>query len=39
MVAESAPGEGTAFFINLPAKLSSRAVDESPETYEKDSDR
>lgn len=36
MVAESKPGEGTAFFINLPAKLSTRAVSESPETHEKD---
>jgi len=39
MVAESQPGEGTAFFINLPAKLSSRAVDGVPDSDEKDPSR
>jgi len=39
MMAESNPGEGTTFFINLPAKLSSRPVSDSPETNDKDFSR
>ncbi len=39
MMAESKLGEGTTFFINLPAKLSSRAVNDSPKNNDKDSSR
>jgi len=36
MVADSKPGEGTAFYINLPAQLSHRPVNGKPGTNEKD---
>ncbi len=38
MVADSKPGEGTAFYINLPAQLSHRPVNGMPGTNEKDLD-
>jgi len=36
MVADSKPGEGTAFYINLPAQLSHRPISGMPGTNEKD---